>query len=105
MEQITRNWLEYHGLKYDKLIIENASDDVSEPRVQFKNRFYISRQGRIKFFVEDILEKAIKLVHICDVVFLFDQPYNRVTQDKQLPSNIVRVTSWDEIYKEIRRLS
>lgn len=104
IEQITRNWLEYHKYEYNKLIIEKGSDDISDPQGHFKNRFYISRQKKIKFFVEDILEKAEKLAHICDFVFLFDHPYNR-NPGRELPANIVRVKSWDDIYKAIRRLS
>ncbi len=87
------------------MIIEQGSDDVSDPQVHFRNRFYISRQKGIRFFVEDHLEKAVKLAHICEVVFLFDQPYNQVEENKIVPSNILRVRSWGEIYKEIRRLS
>jgi len=104
IEQITRTWLEYHKYEYDKLIIEKGSDDISDPQGHFKNRFYISRQKKIKFFVEDIVEKAEKLAHICEVVFLFDHPYNR-SPGRKLPTNIVRVKSWDDIYKAIRRLS
>lgn len=104
IEQITRNWLEYHQYEYDKLVIEKGSDDISDPQVHFRNRFEISRQKKVKFFVEDILEKAEKLAHICDIVFLFDHPYNR-NPGRKLPANIVTVKSWDDIYKEIRRFS
>lgn len=103
--RITRDWLKYHGYEYDDLIIEKASEDVSDPQAHLVNRFYISRQKGIRFFVEDILEKAEKLAYICDVVFLFDHPYNRNPEGKKLPSNIVRVTSWEEIYRRIRSLS
>lgn len=105
IEQITRKWLEYHEYEYDELIIEKGSDDIADPQVHFRNRFYISRQKKIKFFVEDILEKAEKLAHICDVVFLFDHPYNRNPERRKLPSNIIIVNSWEDIYKEIRKLS
>lgn len=105
IEQITRHWLEWHEFEYDKLVVEKGSDDIEDPQAHFRNRFHISRQKKIRFFVEDILEKAEKLAYICDVVFLFDHPYNRNPEGKELPSNIVRVKSWEEIYKEIRRLS
>ena len=104
IEEITRNWLDYHNFSYDKLIVEKGSDDVSDPQAHYKNRFYESRKRKIRFFVEDILEKAEKLAYICDVVFLYDHPYNR-NPKRELPSNIVRVKSWDDIYGEIRRLS
>ncbi len=105
IEQITRHWLEWHEFEYDKLVIEKGSDDIEDPQVHFKNRFYISRQKKIRFFVEDILEKAEKLAYICDVVFLFEHPYNRNPEGKKLPSNIVEVKSWEEIYRRIRSLS
>lgn len=103
MEEITKLWLRQYGITYDKLVIEKASDDNSDPQANVKNRFYICRKKNIRFFVEDDLRKAVKLAYICDVVFLFDQPYNQ--NGRILPSNIVRVKSWDEIYKEIRRFS
>ena len=103
MEEITKLWLRQYGITYDRLVIEKASADISDPQTNFKNRFHICRKKNIRFFVEDDLIKAVKLAYICDVVFLFDQPYNQ--NGRILPSNIVRVKSWDEIYKEIRRLS
>jgi uncharacterized HAD superfamily protein len=105
MEQITKTWLRYNGFEYDKLIIEKASDTVADPQVHFVNRFYIARRKRIRFFVEDDLEKATKLAHICDVILLFDQPYNQNPERRQLPANMIRVKSWDEVFRQMRRLS
>lgn len=104
IDQITRLWLEEQELKYDKLIIEKGNEDIPDPRGHIRNRFFKSREYKIKYFVEDDIEKAVKLAYICDVVFLLDQPYNQKTLDK-LPSNVVRVRSWEEIYKQIRKLS
>ena len=103
IDKITRLWLRKHGLKYDKLIIEKGNEDVPDPRGHIRNRFFKSREYKIKYFVEDDLEKAVKLAYICDIVFLLDQPYNQ-TLDKQ-PSNVIRVKSWEEIYRQIRKLS
>jgi len=103
IDKITRLWLREHGLKYDKLIIEQGNEDIPDPRGHIRNRFFKSRQYRIKYFVEDDIEKAVKLAYICDIVFLLEQPYNQ-TSDK-VPNNIIRVKSWDEIYKQIRKLS
>jgi len=102
IDLITKCWLSRNNIEYNELIIERASEDVSEPGVQFCNRFYISRQRRLRFFVEDDHEKAAKLAYICDIVFLVDQPYNT---GKNLPDNVLRVKSWDEIYRWIRKLS
>lgn len=103
LKQITKEWLKRHNFKYKRFVFEKGNDYSSDPRGRFNNRFYRARKEQIRYFVEDDLEKAIKLSYICDVVFLFDQPYNR-TEDK-IPSNIFRVESWDEIYKNIRKIS
>lgn len=118
MDQITKSWLRLNGISYDRLTIEQGNEDVSDPQGHFRNRFYISRKKRIRFFVEDDSEKASKLAYICDIVFLLEQPYNRESRDeclecekeckqvkKHMPNNVIRVKSWDEIYRHIRRLS
>lgn len=115
LKLITKQWLEDKGIKfYNKFIFEKGNDYSSDPRGKFNNRFYISRQKKIRFFVEDDYEKAIKLSYICDIVFLYSHPYNKpnlkLPMDinklrKNLPSNIIRVKDWDEIYQHIRRLS
>lgn len=90
MERITGKWLKEHAFEYDELIIEKKN-----------NRFNMAKQGGISFFVEDELEKAKKLAQICDIVFLFDQPYNQ----EELPDNIIRVTSWERLYQELGRFT
>lgn len=110
IDKITELWLRKHGLKYDKLIIEKGNEDVPDPRGHIRNRFFKSREYKIKYFVEDDWEKAVKLAYICDVVFLLDQPYNRPDEkyrrdSRDLPNNVLPVETWDEIYRHIRMLS
>lgn len=118
IEQLTKCWLRLNGFIWDKLIIERGNENVADPQGHFRNRFYIARKKQIKFFVEDDLEKAVKLAYICDVVFLLDHPYNQNLPDKckgcgydckldekYVPDNVKRVKSWDDIYKCIRMLS
>lgn len=118
IEQLTKCWLRLNNFIWDKLTIERGNEDVADPQGHFRNRFYLARKKRIKFFVEDDLEKAIKLAYICDVVFLLDQPYNQNLPDKcngcehdckldkkYVPDNVKPVKSWDEIYKYVRRVS
>ncbi len=114
LRQNTKIWLKGERIAYKKFIFEKGNDYSSDPRGKFNNRFYISRKNKIRFFVEDDLEKAVKLSYICDIVFLLSHPYNEPQQDlpdeinalrKDLPSNIIRVKSWNEIYKKIRKLS
>ncbi len=114
LKPITKEWLKKNHFLYKKFIFEKGNDFSSDPQGNFRNRFSIARKKKIRFFVEDDIEKATKLSYICDVVFLFSHPYNefhpnqppRVSQlIKGLPSNVIRVRSWSEIYQEIRRLS
>ena len=103
LKQISQEWLKKHEFKYNRFIFEKGNDYSSDPRGEFNNRFYKARAKKIKFFVEDDLEKAIKLSYICDIVFLFDQPYNR--KRKGMPSNIIIVKSWNDIYKKMRKFT
>ena len=114
LKKITKQWLKKYNFKYDKFIFEKGNDHSSDPRGQYNNRFYIARRDKIRFFVEDDIEKAIKLSYICDVVFLICHPYNESSDKlpsdmnkirKNIPSNIIRVNSWDEISRYMRRLS
>jgi len=114
LKQITKCWLREKDIVYNRFSFEKGNDYSSYPRGRFNNRFYISRRKKIRFFVEDDLEKAIKLSFICDIVFLLSHPYNKphdgLADDinelrRNIPSNIIRVKDWVEIYKQIRRLS
>jgi len=111
---ITIRWLRDNKILFHKFILEKGNDHSSDPRGRIKNRFYESQKNKIRFFVEDDYEKAIKLSYICDVVFLLSHPYNEpnilLSDDinnlrQNLPSNILCVKNWDEIYQHIRRLS
>lgn len=111
IDKITRLWLFENGIKFPrsfkkhnndvKLIIEKGNEEVTESHWMFANRFYESSKKNIRFFVEDDLRKAIKLSYICDFIFLLDHPYN---QERNLPNNVFRVKSWEEIYIKIREL-
>lgn len=106
INRITKLWLKKYGFKYNKLIIEKANEDSSQRSGRVYNRFQKSIKKHIRFFVEDDWEKAIKLAFICDTVFLIDHPYNSSPRiENLLPSNIIRVKDWNEIYRKIRFLS
>jgi hypothetical protein len=100
IDLVTKCWLQKNGIEYNGLTIERGSEDVVDPQGHFKNRFYISRKKKIRFFVEDDPEKACKLAYICDIVFLIDHPYNK---DEIFPSNVIRIKSWDDAYRQIRK--
>jgi hypothetical protein len=102
LEVITRCWLEKNVFRYDHITIEPGSDYLSDPKAEVKNRFYISRKKKIRFFVEDDSDKASKLAYVCDIVFLLKQPYNT---SRDLPNNVIRVDSWEDLYRSVRGLS
>jgi len=109
IDRITHIWLYKNSMQYDRLVIEKGHTHLSSQSARFINRFNMSTQHNICYFVEDDLEKAVKMAYICDVVFLIEHPYNSdskiINHDfGQIPSNIVRVKSWDEIRREMRRL-
>lgn len=98
MEIITRCWLKKHNYSFNRILVEKYSELVSEPSPHI-NRFFISRNIPVRFFVEDDLHKAVKLSFICDYVFLIDQPYN---QSENIPENIMRVSTWIELYEQLK---
>jgi uncharacterized HAD superfamily protein len=97
---LTKAWLGQHGIPYNRLVIERGNVHTTDRRIRVNNRFTISEREEIRLFVEDDLFKARKLAHICEVVFLLDQPYN---QANDLPKNVVRVQLWEQIYEFIRQ--
>jgi len=99
MRRITAEWLNKEDIDYDHLVVERGNVHLADPRTKSRNRFTLSERKEIRIFVEDDLFKAKKLANICELVYLFDQPYN---QGNDLPNNIVRVSSWDEIKRHIR---
>lgn len=90
---------------HKKLHIEkgNYNLPVGVKKSLYKNRYYFSQKYRIKYFVEDEVQKAIKLSSICKYVFLITHKYNE--EYKDLPFNVVRVNDWNEIYEKIKELS
>jgi uncharacterized HAD superfamily protein len=99
IDRITKVWLQEHSFQYDKVMIEKGNK--AGPSRHTVNRFYTCRMKSIGYFVEDDLSNAKKLAFICDVVFLIDHPYN---QADQLPANVIRVRSWDEILRHLNEI-
>lgn len=97
---LTENWLRRHGFEFDKLFIEAGNVHTTDNKMRDMNRFTMCVRHEVRIFVEDDLFKAIKLANICEIVFLIDHPYN---QTENLPRNVIRVFSWQEIYEFIRQ--
>lgn len=99
---ITTKWLDANSIPYDKLMIEKASEHVMDSRSVVRNRFQKARTKQYRYFVEDDYVKALKLSYICDVVFLINHPYN---SRREIPSNVIRVNDWEELYERVKELA
>ncbi|ADQ78733.1 hypothetical protein Palpr_0575 [Paludibacter propionicigenes WB4] len=94
-----------------KVLIEKGNPYISDRRFMRHNRYAIINKNRFqyannkgfKFFVEDTPENAIKLSGLCDYIFMFDQPYNQ-KEYYDFPKNVIRVKTWDDIYKQLKTL-
>ncbi len=116
LAKITKMWLKNNKIPFNKLHIEKYSIDINNRSISiwgalfgistnyFKNRFYYTFKKPYKYFVEDDIDNAIKLANNCEYIFLYDQPYNQVTNETKLPKNIIRVKSWVEIKNLIKKL-
>lgn len=104
MKKETKRWLKRVGIKYKKIRFEKGNIDrpVSSIHLKYWTRFYFAKKYKIQYFVEDNTNNAIKLSHICEYVFLFDHLYNRT---ENLPYNVIRVSSWKEIFDWIKKLN
>jgi uncharacterized HAD superfamily protein len=98
---LTERWLNKHHIPYDKLVIERSNTDRKDLRSLKTNRFSVAKRQHFRAFVEDDIANARKLADTCEVVFLIDQPYNRCGPG-ELPSNVVRVESWNELFRTMR---
>ena len=111
---ITHAWLKKNDIASDKVTIEK-SITIKKAKIplfsktgrfllrnQFfnANRFSFAAKKRYRYFIEDDISKAIKLSHLCEVVFLMDQPYNR--EIDYMPSNIIRIFRLSDALHHIR---
>jgi len=132
IEKITYDWLikhefisksdKYSAIRFIKrttsifintrrVVIEKGNPYISDTRlsnyiissISNNNRFQKASKNGFRFFIEDNPENAIKLSGLCDYIFLFDQPYNK-DENYNFPKNVIRVYSWDDIYKHLKTL-
>lgn len=101
IESLTTRWLQEVEIPYDQLTVEWGEKDGGDLGSSRRDRFSISEQRKIAAFVEDNLENAKRLSAVCQRVFLMDQPYNQV-HPAEIPNNIARVESWQEVYEALR---
>jgi hypothetical protein len=117
LNAITKEWLRRNNFflgQNTKLYVERSGDTISDPRCKTRNRFYMARKKAFRFFVEDDLIKAVKLSAFCEVVFLISHPYNTSSPTLEaeenerrdsLPTNLIRVRDWKDIYDKLKSLA
>ncbi len=86
----TKNWLQRHGIYWDKLILL-GNPDKADTCVKLE----------LDFFIEDNLNNALQVSARGISVLLFDAPYNRAP----LPDPVQRVHSWPQICKILTQSS
>jgi uncharacterized HAD superfamily protein len=111
---LTKIWFQVSSffVAYKRVVIERGNPFISDTRffnnyrkeILNQNRFQFSKLKGFRFFIEDFPENAIKLSALCDYVFMFDEPYNK-KENYNFPKNIIRVESWEDIYRHLKTLS
>lgn len=86
METVTRDWLERHGIPYERLIMNDT------PHMHHFSKNVTAREAGIELMVEDHPDLCLELAAFIPVL-MFDQPYNRHIS---APA-ITRVFNWEQI--------
>lgn len=87
---LTQTWLKDEGVPYDELHL-----------LEMGKKYQVNIEG-LAVIVEDSLEEALEWSSRVKTVLLYDHPYNQTLNIKNLTK---RVYNWNEIYREIHRLS
>jgi uncharacterized protein len=87
--QVTSTWLKKNDIPY-KEVFYLPQGRKSEAKIQ------------LDLIVEDNLAEALELSNKIKHVLLFNQPWNKTKNVKDL---IKRVNSWSEIYQEVERVT
>jgi uncharacterized HAD superfamily protein len=105
MEMQTEKWLKDKRIEFDKIFFEKGNYDkpVKDFESKYQTRFFLAAKYNIKYFVEDNIHNAEMLSHCCKYVFLFNHEYNK-NEPIELPYNVIRVSSWREVFDRIKEL-
>lgn len=79
----TLEWLHNNEFTYDEIHFVDGNK---------------SQMGKFDYFIEDCPDNVIDLCNNVTKIFLIDHIYNR---NFELPNNVIRVKTWDEIYHSI----
>lgn len=87
VEKITTKWLEKHGIKYDKLIVDA------------QNKGEVALENNVDVFVDDSLKNCISVSNKGIKTYIMD---NRCNSGSNV-DGITRVFSWPHLEHEIRK--
>ena len=85
----TQSWLKEKGIPYTQLLILNVGEK------------YLAKVDPLDLIVEDSLEEALGWTQKVKNVLVYDQPWNKTLNVKNLTK---RVYNWDEIHTEVQEL-
>lgn len=101
MRTLTQQWLDAHGMGQYPLVVERGNYSRSLKRFDTRGRFAAAGTGAIRVFIEDNPENANRLAQTCDLVVLFNHPYN---VDVPVLRNVIRVDDWAKVYQVVTSL-
>ncbi len=91
----TIDWIERHFPNtFSEIHIANKFSKTGPQLTKVE----ICNQNNIHLLIDDSIENALQCVNAERKILLLDRPWN---QHPELPTNITRVFSWDEIIKNI----
>lgn len=89
LRELTQTWLKEKGVPYTQLHLLNIGEK------------YLANVDSLDLIVEDSLEEALEWTRKVRNVLVYDQPWNRTLNVKNLTK---RVYNWNQIYSEIQVL-
>lgn len=88
VQRITEKWLECNNIKYDKLIINSY------------NKLKIAKKEKIDVFIDDSIRNCEMLSRGNIKTYMFSTENNKYYENE----NILKVSSWDEFYENIKEV-
>jgi uncharacterized HAD superfamily protein len=89
MRELTQSWLKEKNIPYTQLHLLNIGEK------------YLAKVEPLDLVVEDSLQEALEWTRKVKNVLVYDQPWNRTLNVKNLTK---RVYNWSQIYDEITRI-
>ena len=96
----TNKWIDtYLGGLIDEVILTNQFSTDHDGKI---TKATICKKYKIPLFIEDGPKYVDEVAHAGIPVLLLDQPWNQKVEESE---RVIRVRDWDEIVKEVGRLS